>query len=475
MTFRFLSFVDKDRGMSTYDHADLHKKASDHLWMHFTRQSMQHEGKLPIIVSAQGHHITDSTGRKVIDGLSALFTTNAGHGRARLAEAAKKQLETLDFFPQWSFSHPAGIELAARLASYAPGDLNHVFFASGGGEANETAFKLAKQHWKLAGRPMKHKVISRWSSYHGTPQGALSITGLPYMKQPFEPLLPSFRVPNTNFYRAEEQNGAPTENREEFGIWAADRIEEMIIMEGPETVAAVFLEPVQNAGGCFTPPVGYFQRVREICDKYDVLLVSDEVICGFGRIGNWFASITYEFQPDIITCAKAITSGYLPLAATIVSDRIYEPFSKGTTTFPHGYTFAGHPAACAVALENLDIFEEEGLNARVRENSPIFRAELEKLKALPIVGDVRGDGYFFAIELVADQKNKTRFTAEQREKLLRGYLPEAMLNAGLYARADDRQDSVITLAPPLTVGPAEFAEIRQILESVLTDGLNHVG
>lgn len=457
-----------------FDHESLEKKATDHLWMHFTRQSMQPEGRLPIITGAKGHHLIDSRGRKLFDGLSGLFTTNAGHGRERLAEVAKKQIEQLDFFPIWSFSHPTAIELADRLADLAPGDLNKVFFASGGGEANETAFKVAKQFWKLQGKPMKTKVISRFSSYHGTPQGALSITGLQAMKAPFEPLLPSFRVPNTNFYRAEDHIGAPTENREDFGLWAANRIEEMILMEGPDTVAAVFLEPVQNAGGCLTPPAGYFQRVRQICDKYDVLLVADEVICGFGRIGNWFASLTYDFQPDMITCAKALTSGYMPLSATIISDRIYEPFSAGTAIFPHGYTFAGHPVAAAVALENLNIFEEEDLNGNVQRNSALFRAELEKLLALPIVGDVRGDGYFFAIELVADKATKLRFTAPQREKLLRGYLPDAMLEAGLYARADDRQDSVITLAPPLTVGPAEFIEMRQMLETVLTEAPNHI-
>ena len=457
-----------------YDHDALEQMATDHLWMQFTRQSMQPEGRLPIIAEAQGHHLIDSRGRKLFDGLSGLFTTNVGHGRKRLAEVAKKQIETLDFFPIWSFSHPTAIELADKLADLAPGDLNKVFFASGGGEANETAFKVAKQFWKLQGKPLKTKVISRFSSYHGTPQGALSITGLQNMKAPFEPLLPSFRVPNTNFYRANEQTGAPSDDLEAFGLWAADRIEEMIVMEGPDTVAAVFLEPVQNAGGCFTPPPGYFQRVRAICDKYDVLLVADEVICGFGRIGNWFASLTYDFQPDMISCAKAITSGYVPQAATIISDRIYEPFSKGTTMFPHGYTFAGHPVASAVALENIAIFEEEKLNENVQQNSAAFRAELEKLLALPIVGDVRGDGYFFAIELVADKAKKTRFTAEQREKLIRGYLPNAMLEAGLYARADDRQDSVVTLAPPLTIGPAEFTELRQMLETVLTEAPNHI-
>ncbi len=399
---------------------------------------------------------------------------NAGHGRKRLAEVAAKQAEELAFFPIWSYAHPAAIELADRLADYAPGDLNRVFFSTGGGEAVETAFKLAKHYWKLLGRPTKHKVISRAVAYHGTPQGALAITGIPAMKEMFEPVTPGgFRVPNTNYYRASEMGfvstGSPTERQAEFGLWAANRIEELILFEGPETVAAVFLEPVQNSGGCFPPPPGYFQRVREICDQYDVLLVADEVITGFGRIGNMFASTTYGFQPDMITCAKGMTSGYSPIGATIVSDRLYEPFRHGTTTFSHGYTFGGHPVSAAVALANLDIFEEEKLNEHVRENSPAFRAALERLTDLPIVGDVRGDGYFFGIELVKDKATRETFDDEESERLLRGFLSKALFDAGLYCRADDRGDPVIQLAPPLTVGPAEFDEIESILRGVLTE------
>jgi len=389
---------------------------------------------------------------------------------------AARQAEELAFFPIWSYAHPNAIELADRLASYAPGDLNRVFFSTGGGEAVETAFKLAKYYWKLQGRPTKHKVISRSIAYHGTPQGALAITGIPGMKEMFEPLVPGgFRVPNTNFYRSEEMGfvaspGADSATAErEFGLWAANRIEEMILFEGPETVAAVFLEPVQNSGGCFPPPPGYFQRVREICDQYDVLLVSDEVICAFGRIGHMFACDEFGYVPDMITCAKGMTSGYSPIGATIVSDRVYEPFKHGTTSFYHGYTFGGHPVSSAVALANLDIFEEEKLNERVRENSPLFRSALERLNDLPIVGNVRGDGYFFGIELVKDKATKETFNDAESERLLRGFLSKALFDAGLYCRADDRGDPVIQLAPPLTIGPAEFDEIEGILRGVLTE------
>jgi adenosylmethionine-8-amino-7-oxononanoate aminotransferase len=454
---------------TTFNEAELQQKAKDHLWMHFARQSVMEDGAgVPIIVKGDGHHIWDSTGKKYFDGLSGLFVVNAGHGRRRLAQVAAKQAEELAFFPIWSYAHPNAIELADRLASYAPGDLNRVFFSTGGGEAVETAFKLAKYYWKLQGRPTKHKVISRAVAYHGTPQGALAITGIPAMKEMFEPVTPGgFRVPNTNYYRAAEMGFEGTE--EAFGLWAANRIEEMIQFEGPETVAAIFLEPVQNSGGCFPPPPGYFKRVREICDKYDVLLVADEVITGFGRIGNWFASTTYDIKPDMITCAKGMTSGYSPIGATIVSDRLYEPFKHGTTSFYHGYTFGGHPVSAAVALANLDIFEEEKLNENVQKNSPVFRKTLEKLKDLPIVGDVRGDGYFFGIELVKDKATKETFDDDESERLLRGFLSKGLFDAGLYCRADDRGDPVIQLAPPLTIGPAEFDEIEGILRTVLSE------
>jgi adenosylmethionine-8-amino-7-oxononanoate aminotransferase len=448
----------------------IQQKAKDHLWMHFTRQSGMEAGKgVPVIVRGDGHHIYDDKGNRYIDGLSGLFVVQVGHGRERLAEVAKKQAEELAFFPLWSYAHPKAVELADRLADYAPGDLNRVFFTTGGGEAVESAFKLAKQYWKLMGRPTKHKVISRFVAYHGTPQGALAITGIPAMKEMYEPLTPGgFRVPNTNYYRAEEM-GFPGGTEEEFGIWAANRIEEMIEFEGPETVAAVFLEPVQNSGGCFPPPPGYFQRVREICDKHDVLLVSDEVICAFGRIGEMFACNAFDYVPDIITCAKGMTSGYSPIGAMIASEKLYEPFKTGTTAFYHGYTFGGHPVSAAVALENLDIFEEEKINEHVRENSPKFRAALERLLDLPIVGDVRGAGYFFGIELVKNKETKETFNDEESEVLLRGFLSKALFDAGLYCRADDRGDPVIQLAPPLTIGPKEFDEIEGILRKVLTE------
>ncbi|MBJ7384286.1 MAG: aspartate aminotransferase family protein [Mycolicibacterium sp.] len=437
--------------------------AKRHLWGHFARHGA--DITPPMITRGEGVHIYDDQGKQYIDGLSGLFVVQVGHGRKELAEAAAKQAEQLAFFPLWSYATPSAVELSERLAGYAPGDLNRVFFTTGGGEAVESAWKLAKQYYKLTGRPGKYKVISRSIAYHGTPQGALAITGIPTFKAPFDPPTPGgFRVPNTNIYRAPEQF---SNDPKAWGRYCADRIAEAIEFEGPDTVAAVFLEPVQNAGGCFPPPPGYFERVREICDEYDVLLVSDEVICAYGRIGSMFACNDFDYVPDIITCAKGLTSGYSPIGAMIASDRLFEPFNDGQTVFGHGYTFGGHPVSSAVALANLDIFEREGLNDRVKENAPAFRATLEKLLDLPIVGDVRGEGYFYGIELVKDKATKETFDDDECERLLRGFLTPALFEAGLYCRADDRGDPVVQLAPPLISGQAEFDAIYDILSDVL--------
>ena len=254
-----------------------------------------------------------------------------------------------------------------------------------------------------------------------------------------------------------------------FGRWAADQIAAAIEMEGPDTVAAVFLEPVQNSGGCFPPPPGYFARVREICDRYDVLMVSDEVICAFGRLGHMFGAQRYGYEPDIITCAKGITSGYSPLGAMLVTDRVYEPFATGAATFMHGYTFGGHPVSCAVALANLDVMEKDGLLDHVQANEAAFRSTLERLRDLPIVGDVRGAGYFYGIEMVKDKTTKETFDEDESERLLRGFMSKALFDAGLYCRADDRGDPVVQLAPPLICDQQHFDEIEQILRNVLTD------
>jgi hypothetical protein len=445
---------------------DLSDRARDHLWMHFTRLSSFDDRPVPVIVKGDGAYIWDDRGHKILDGLAGLFVVQVGHGRHELAQAAYDQASELGYFPIWSFAHPKAVELAERLTDLAPADLNRVFFTTGGGEAVETAWKLARQYFKATGKPTKTKAISRTVAYHGTSMGALSITGIPAIKAPYEPLVPTaLRAANTNFYRP----GAHGDDIEAFGRWAADQIEVAIEQEGADTVAAVFLEPVQNSGGCFPPPPGYFQRVREICDRHDVLLVSDETICAFGRLGHMFAAERYDFVPDMILCAKGMTSGYSPIGACIISDRLAEPFLTGDAMFAHGITFGGHPVSAAVAMANLDLFEKEDLLAHVRRSEDAFRATLEKLSDLPIVGDVRGAGYFYGIELVKDKATRETFTDDESERLLRGYLSHALYDAGLHCRADDRGDPVVQLSPPLICEQQHFDEMEQILRACLTE------
>jgi len=441
---------------------NLQEQARRHLWMHFSRMGgYSDENEIPIITRGDGAYVYDTHGKRYLDGLSGLFSVNAGHGRTELAEAAARQFEELDFFVIWSYAHPRAIELATKIASLAPGDLNRVFFTDGGSEAVESALKLARNYHLMRGNGRKLKHIAREVAYHGTTLGALSATGVTDLRAQFEPLAPGgCHVPNTNIYRWPEDRDP---------IWAAEAIEERILFEGPETVAAVILEPVQNAGGCFVPPEGYFQRVREICDKYDVLLISDEVICAWGRLGHYFGCERFGYQPDIITSAKALTSSYMPMGAMIASDKVAQPFMEGTNSFAHGFTFAGHPIAAAVALANIELYEREDLCGHVRAKEGEFRDMLESLRDIPIVGDVRGAGFFQAIELVKDQDTKESFNDEESEKLLRGFLSGALYERGLICRADDRGDPVIQLSPPLICDTEQFEEIHDVLRPVLTE------
>ncbi|HEY5103992.1 MAG TPA: aspartate aminotransferase family protein [Acidimicrobiales bacterium] len=423
------------------------ERARRNLWLHMSRMGAYDEHhEVPIMVRGEGTHVWDANGTKYFDGLSGLFTNSLGHGRTEIGDAAAKQMSELAFFPLWTYAHPRAIELAERLASLTPGDLNRVFFTTGGGEAVESAWKLARQYHKMRGDLDRYKVISRDVAYHGTTLGALTITSLEAYRKPFEPLVPgAIKVPAVNFYRAERHG----DDFEAFGLWQARQIEEAILREGPETIAAVFLEPVQNAGGCFVPPKSYWKEVREICDRYGVLLVSDEVICAFGRIGSWFGGQKYDYVPDIITCAKGITAGYAPLGAMIVSDRVAEPFQDENAAFLHGFTWAGHPASCAVALKALEIIEDEKIIENVQANQEYFHQGLLGLKDIPIVGDVRGTGYFWGIELVKDQGTKETWSGNDAEQLLRGYVSPEMFRRGLICRSDDRGDPVVQLAPPL--------------------------
>ncbi len=440
----------------------LQRLAREHLWLHFTRMgSYDEHHSVPVIVRGEGCYVYDEHGKRYLDGLSALYCVNAGHGRAELGEAAAAQAAKLGFYTNWSYAHPPAIELAARIAGLAPGNLNRVFFTSGGSEAVESAWKLAKAYHRARGDMNRYKLVSRNLAYHGVSMGALTATGLPPLREPFEPLTPGgVHVPNTNSYRWKEDRDP---------LWAADAIEEAIEFEGPGTVAAVILEPVQNGGGCFTPQEGYFQRVREICDRHGVLLISDEVICSWGRLGHWFGCERYGYQPDIITTAKGISSAYVPLGAMIAGDHIAEPFLHGKASFVHGFTFGGHPVACAVGLANIDLMEREDLPGNVRANEALFREMLDGLRDLPIVGDVRGAGYFHAIELVKDKDTKETFDDEESEYLLRGFLSGELYRRGLICRTDDRGDPIVQLSPPLIAGREQFEEIVSILRPVLSE------
>jgi adenosylmethionine-8-amino-7-oxononanoate aminotransferase len=455
-------------GTAQAESTALQEQARRHLWMHFTRMgSFGPDHDVPIIVRGEGCYVWDDHGNRYLDGLSALFCVNSGHGRTELGDAMAAQVRELDFITVWSYAHPRAIELATRIASLAPGDLNHVFFTNSGSEAVESAFKLARAYHRAKGNGQKVKLIARDIAYHGTTLGALAATGIPALRSVFEPLAPGgVHVPNTNSYRWPADRDP---------LWAAEQIEEAIEFEGPETVAAVILEPLQNAGGCIPPQEGYFQRVREICDRHDVLLISDEVICAWGRLGHWFGCQRYGYQPDIMTIAKALTSAYAPMGGMIASEKVYEPFGQDTAMFAHGSTFAGHPVSAAVAMANLDVFEREDLNGHVRAKEGEFRAALESLYDIPIVGDVRGDGYFFAIELVKDQETKESFDHEESESLLRGFLSGELYRRGLICRADDRGDPVVQFSPPLIADTEQFEEIVDVLRPTLEEASRRIG
>ncbi len=445
--------------------SQLSDDAQRHLWMHFTRLGAFADTPVPVIARGEGCYVTDIEGKRYLDGLSGLFTVQAGHGRRELAQAAAAQAEKLAYFPVWSFAHEPAITLATRLAALAPGDLNRVFFTPTGGDAVETAIKLSRQYWKLMGQPGRTKVISRHLAYHGTSMGALSLTGIPGIKTPFEPLMPgAIKVQTPYRYRCHDCS-----HLDDCTLRCADDLALRIEMEGPDSVAAVFMEPLQNTGGAFAPPPGYWQRIREICDQYDVLLVSDEVICAFGRLGHMFGCDRYGYQPDMITFAKGATSGYAPLGGVMISDRLAEPFLHDPEVFLQGQTFGAHPVSCAVANANLDLFEREDLCGHVRANETRFKSLIDSLRDISIVGDVRGEGYFLAIELVPDNNTRGRFTDEQAEWLLRGTLSPRLYASGLICRADDRAEPVITLSPPLIAGDEEFEFIERTLRTALTE------
>jgi adenosylmethionine-8-amino-7-oxononanoate aminotransferase len=476
--------------------ADLQQLARDHLWMHFTRMGGYSDAEVPIIVRGDGCYLEDANGKRYLDALAGLFCVNIGYGFGEeIGQAALEQMRELPFYTNWSYAHPRAIELAAEVASLAPVDLNRVFFVSGGSEAVESAWKLARQYYlargvkrippeiggsetetkrdELVGAPLprKYKAIARRIAYHGTTLGALSINGIPAIRMPFEPLVPEVRhVSNTNRYHRR-----PEETEEEFTRFLLDELENTILAMGAETVCLVHMEPVQNAGGCFTPPTGYWQGVRELCDRYDILLSADEVITGFGRLGYWFGSERYDIRPDILCSAKGLSSSYAAIGAVVATDRVMEPFLDGSSMYSHGITFGGHPVMCAIALKNIEIMKREGIVEHVREKQDVFRGRLEQLLELPIVGDVRGTGFFYAVELVKDKATRETFSDAECETLLRGYLSGALFECGLICRADDRGDPVIQISPPLVADEPEFDEIVAKLGDVLEEAWRRIG
>jgi adenosylmethionine-8-amino-7-oxononanoate aminotransferase len=467
---------------------DLQHAAREHLWMHFTRMGGYRSTDVPIIVRGNGCYLEDANGKRYLDALAGLFSVNIGYSYGEeIGQAALEQMRELPFYTNWSYAHPRAIELAAEVAALAPGDLNRVFFVSGGSEAVESAWKLARQyflarggkripaqiggaqaetrHDELVGAPppRKYKAIARHIAYHGTTFGALSLNGIAAIRAPFEPLVPEVRhVHNTNRYHR-----PAGETEEEFTRFLLDDLEQAIIALGPETICLVHMEPVQNAGGCFTPPAGYWQGVRELCTTYDILLSADEVITAFGRLGYWFGSERYDIRPDIVTCAKGLSSSYAAIGAVVATDAVMEPFLDDTSMYSHGITFGGHPVMSAIALKNIEIMKRDGIVDRVREKQDVFRGRLEQLLDLPIVGDVRGTGYFYALELVKDKETKETFSDEECETLLRDFLSPQLFERGLICRADDRGDPVIQISPPLVAGEAEFDEMVGILGDVL--------
>lgn len=444
----------------------LHQTAADHLWLHFTQMGDYADpANLQVIVSGDGCYVTDSEGKRYLDALAGLFCVNIGYGYGEeMGEAAAAQMRELPFATNWTFAHPRSIELAAELAELAPGDLSRCFFVSGGSEAVEAAWKLARQYHSARGE-RRWKAIGRRVAYHGTTMGALSINGCTDLKTAFEPLVPdTLHVSNTNrFHRP------PEETEEQFTAFLLDELEQTIVHAGPGTVAMVIMEPVQNAGGSFMPPAGYFEGVRALCDEHGILLCADEVITGFGRTGHWFASERFDIRPDLITSAKGLSSAYAAIGALIASERVMEPFTKPGAMYTHGMTFGGHPVQAAVALKNIEIMKREGIVEHVREHESEFRARLDSLLELPIVGDVRGCGFFYALELVKDSETRESFSDEECDELLRGFVSPQLFERGLICRSDDRGDPVVQISPPLVAGPEEFEFIVSTLRDVLAE------
>jgi adenosylmethionine-8-amino-7-oxononanoate aminotransferase len=440
--------------------------------LHFSDMAAYAERPIPVIERGEGCHVLDDAGNRYVDGLSGLYCANLGHSHGdELGRAAHEQMSTLPFTSNWTVAHPRSIELAARIAALAPDGLDRVFFTSGGSEAVESAWKLALQYHQANGEPGRRKAIARRDAYHGVTLGALSFTGIPVCREPFEPLaVPVRHVSNTNAYRHPEGD-----DPDRFCRALLDEVDAAIREEGPETVAMLIAEPVQNAGGSLVPPPGYWQGLREICDRHGILLCSDEVICAFGRLGEWFGAQRLDYVPDLITFAKGLTGAHFALGGVVISDRVATPFLDGRADYMNGFTFGGHPVGCAVALAALDVYERERVLENVRANEPGARAALAELRDIPIVGDVRGMGHFWSIEVIRDQATGEPLDGQQAEWLLKDVLSAELWSRGLICRLDDRADPIVQIAPPLVADAALFEEIASILREGLEVAAERIG
>ena len=442
--------------------------AAGRLLMHLTANGAYSSGEedLLVIQRGDGPYVFDTEGRRYVDALSSLYCAQIGYSYAQeISEAASSQMRTLPFSTIWSAAHPTAIELADKLCELAPGSMNGVFFTSGGAESVESAWKIARQYHVLRGEPERTKAIARRDAYHGLTLGALSFTADPALKDVFgPPAVPVRHVSNTGRFRRGDLGDDAA-----FVSLLVRELEEAIREEGPTTIGMLIAEPVQNRGGCITPPEGYWQALRNLADRYGFLLVADEVITAFGRLGQWFGAERYDAQPDIVTTAKGLTSAYAPMGAVLVSDRVAGMLRAPGVVLNHGFTFAGHPLCAAVALKSIEILERDKLFANVSGLEPHLSARMHALKRHRIVGDVRGSGFFFAVELVPDG-GEGRFTTRQREVLIRRMLPDTLRGRGVLARVYDRAEPLLQIAPPLISDRALLDTIVDVIDEVLAEG-----
>ncbi|MGV8920502.1 MAG: aspartate aminotransferase family protein [Pseudomonas sp.] len=416
-----------------------------------------------IITHGKGVYIWDSEGNKILDGMAGLWCVAIGYGRDELADAASKQMKELAFYNTFFMTaHPPVLELAKALADLAPAHMNHVFFTGSGSEGNDTVLRMVRHYWALKGQKNKKVIIGRVNGYHGSTVAGASLGGMSGMHEQGDLPIPGIVHIAQPYWFGEGGDMTP----DAFGIWAAEQLEQKILEVGEENVAAFIAEPIQGAGGVIVPPASYWPKIKEILAKYDILFVADEVICGFGRTGEWFGSDYYDLKPDLMTIAKGLTSGYIPMGGVIVSDKVVAVLNDGGD-FNHGFTYSGHPVAAAVALENLRILREEEIVEKVREQTgPYLQQRLSELADHPLVGEVRGVGMLGAIELVKNKQTRERYTGKGVGMICRGHC----FNNGLIMRAVG--DTMI-ISPPLVISKEEIDELvtkaRLCLDLTLRD------